>query len=334
MINPTCTEQGYTRHFCTRCEETYNDTYVDALGHEYEEEVINPTCTEGGYTLHICTRCGDSYRDNETEALGHSYGKWEVIKEATCTEEGERRRICSLCGEIETEQIAAKGHTEVIDVAIDPTCTESGLTEGKHCSECGEILVAQEEIPALGHDYEEIIVEPTYTQQGYTLHVCRRCKHEYKDYYVDVLKDLEIKENSKIEMTTETEEDNNYLNIFKRNNTIKDIEDNINVDGKIEVYKDEEKITDKNVKLGTGMEIKVTTGNKTVTYKVVIMGDITGDGIVDISDILQANKHRLKRITLENEYFKAGNVTKAKEGEEDINLQDIFAINKYRLLEK
>ena len=54
---------------------------------------------------------------------------------------------------METEEIAAKGHTEVIDAAVEPTCTESGKTEGKHCSVCSEVLVAQTEIPAKGHDY-------------------------------------------------------------------------------------------------------------------------------------------------------------------------------------
>ena len=34
---------------------------------------------------------------------------------------------------------------------IAPTCTDSGLTEGKQCRLCGEILIAQEEISPLGH---------------------------------------------------------------------------------------------------------------------------------------------------------------------------------------
>ena len=44
-------------------------------------------------------------------------------------------------------------HTEEVIPGFDATCTEAGLTEGKKCSECGEILVAQEEIPAKGHSY-------------------------------------------------------------------------------------------------------------------------------------------------------------------------------------
>jgi hypothetical protein len=40
-------------------------------------------------------------------------------------------------------------HTEKILPAVEPTYTSTGLTEGKECSECGEILVEQNEVPKL-----------------------------------------------------------------------------------------------------------------------------------------------------------------------------------------
>ena len=49
------------------------------------------------------------------------------------------------------EVIPATGHTEVIDAAKAATCTETGLTEGKHCSVCEKVLEKQEVVPAKGH---------------------------------------------------------------------------------------------------------------------------------------------------------------------------------------
>ena len=40
-------------------------------------------------------------------------------------------------------------HTVVVDAAVAPTYTESGLTEGAHCSICGTVLIAQVFIPKL-----------------------------------------------------------------------------------------------------------------------------------------------------------------------------------------
>lgn len=42
-------------------------------------------------------------------------------------------------------------HTEVIDLAVDATCTNTGLTEGKHCSVCNTVTVEQIEIDPKGH---------------------------------------------------------------------------------------------------------------------------------------------------------------------------------------
>lgn len=73
--------------------------------------------------------------------------------------------------------VKAPVHTEEIMPAVDPTCTETGLTEGVKCSKCGEIFVAQETVPALGHS-EKILpaVAATCTTPGLTAgKVCTVC---------------------------------------------------------------------------------------------------------------------------------------------------------------
>lgn len=63
---PTCTAQGYTTHTCT-CDESYVDTYVDALGHAWDGGVVTtrPTYTSEGVRTFTCTRCGET----RTEAI-------------------------------------------------------------------------------------------------------------------------------------------------------------------------------------------------------------------------------------------------------------------------
>ena len=61
------------------------------------------------------------------------------------------------------------GHRVVIDEGKDATCTESGLTEGSHCEICGEVIKAQEVIPAKGHTaVTDPKVPATCTETGLT----------------------------------------------------------------------------------------------------------------------------------------------------------------------
>jgi len=125
--------------------------------------------------LSLClTACGGESggnpNDNEQQpAHSHKYGEWVTIKKATCAENGEMARYCE-CGEKQTETLFATGeHTEAIDRAIAPTCTEAGLTEGKHCSVCNVVLVAQTAVDPTGHtEVTDNAVAPTCTKEGLT----------------------------------------------------------------------------------------------------------------------------------------------------------------------
>lgn len=106
---------------------------------------------------------------NQNLNCNHSEIKVVSAKSPTCTEEGNIEYCaCLKCGtcftdttktrELSAEEIliAAKGHTEVIDEAIIPTYTSTGLTQGSHCSVCNEIIVEQ-------------IVTPQRTKDEYTI---------------------------------------------------------------------------------------------------------------------------------------------------------------------
>ena len=92
----------------------------------------------------------------------HTYGELVAEVPATCEATGKAAYYkCAVCGEIfdkdkkETTEAAlvipAKGHTEVVDPAVEATCETAGKTEGKHCSVCNKVLVEQKEVPAKGH---------------------------------------------------------------------------------------------------------------------------------------------------------------------------------------
>ena len=158
--------------------------------HNYNlwQTTVKPTCTEGGEMIRSCSVCG-AEETKTIDALGHDYSEqWTVDEEADCVNDGSKSRHCSRCdAKTDVTVIEAKGHTEVVDKAVAATCTADGYTEGKHCSVCNAVIKAQEKIAATGHKYVETVVEPSYSNRGYTLYECSVCGYSYKDNYEEQL---------------------------------------------------------------------------------------------------------------------------------------------------
>lgn len=146
-----------------------------------------------------------SHTDQKSGYAEHAYTI--TSDTATCTTAGEKTETC-VCGLTRTTESTAKGHTEETIPAVPTTCTAAGKTEGKKCSVCGEVLEAQQEVPATGHTPDsfwtygaiadkhykkcltcgeiaetadhtwndgEITTEPTTTTEGVKTYTCTAC---------------------------------------------------------------------------------------------------------------------------------------------------------------
>lgn len=168
-------------------------------------------------------------------------------------------------------------------------------------------------------------------------------------------KDLEIEFNNYYEEEGEYEEF--YLRNIKPNTKISDFKAQIETNGEIEIYLDQdkmengEKIENEESLIATGYILKIHKTKiieleenpdeeldeyeeeekeeiiETKEFIIVVNGDTNSDGKANFSDILKINKHRLGKSELEEVYLKAGDVT----GDNIADFRDILKINKFRL---
>ena len=66
-----------------------------------------------------------------------------------------------------------------------------------------------------------------------------------------------------------------------------------------------------------------------VQCKIVVTGDVTGDGKITLADILKLNEYRLDSTKeLTNAEFLAGNVVNT---DDEIDMRDVLKLNEFRL---
>lgn len=68
----TCTQTGLETYTCQNCQDYYTKT-VDRLEHQYVEERVEPTCTEDGYTREYCSICNTTKSKTNIPHLEHEF---------------------------------------------------------------------------------------------------------------------------------------------------------------------------------------------------------------------------------------------------------------------
>lgn len=148
--------------------------------HQYEAVVIEPTCTEQGYTLHQCS-CGDHYEDTYTDMVDHDYTGVRVDTEPTLTTGGYLIWFCCNCSEADGQSIpslSTSGAYQKVEVTT-ANCTQKGLSRyfllNVRNTDLESFIYFDVEENATGHNYQSTLIPPTCTEQGYTEKRCTVC---------------------------------------------------------------------------------------------------------------------------------------------------------------
>ena len=167
-----------------KCEDNTEDTEIISC---YDESTLeNFVSFEGNtvkYSINLSARIfSDCYDVKEIIIYtGSGRAASDIIKKVNVTSSSDYSGSFTMpSASVNIKVNFTESHTEAIDEAVAPTCTQTGKTEGSHCSKCYKVLKEQTEVAALGHDIASytVITEPTYKTTGVRKGYCSRCQKE------------------------------------------------------------------------------------------------------------------------------------------------------------
>ena len=173
----TCTAEGLSDgKKCSICDTVIlAQSVLQKLDHVAGDWIVDKNAAVGveGSKHKECVSCKTLMETATIPALEethvHAGATWNVVVPATCKAPGTKNFVCSCGLTMDTATIDIIPHAEEVLPAVAATCKSTGLTAGKKCSACGDILVKQNITSMIEHKEETIIgIAPTCTATGLT----------------------------------------------------------------------------------------------------------------------------------------------------------------------
>ena len=119
-------------------------------------------------------------------------------------------------------------------------------------------------------------------------------------------------EDADIEFSEELKINNNVISGWNTKKlSVSDIKEKITTKFDIEIYNSRGKKLEENETIGTGSKIRfLENGKVKMEYKIVIYGDLNGDGKINSIDLLVLQRHILEIEQLQGPFLLAGNINK------------------------
>ena len=208
----TCTSGGTEERKCS-CGATESRS-TSALGHNYGStyyEAVHPhyyghKCSRCGYSertggnldyYYLCATCTHLTKPEITKITGDLVDNSEITIEWTASESDKLANYWLDVFDPDGQNVVDVSTGKINSYTFTPVKTGTYTIKTYAApigNKDGSGSVGAETTIEIGcnHNYITEIVNPTYDNEGYTLHTCTKCGYSYKDNYTPALKPTEL----------------------------------------------------------------------------------------------------------------------------------------------